>query len=112
MLEQPLYPPSYGAMAFPAAAHSTPQMLESVEQGLEELVSETVSSSVDCGVRVLQGRSTMAIADYALSVRADLVVMATKGLSGLEHLLVGSVTENTVRSCHCPVLTLKPEARQ
>lgn len=110
VLEQPLYPPSYGPLSFPAPVQNTPQMIASIEKGLEEMVADTVSSSVDCGVRVIQGRSTTAIADYAASEGADLVVMATKGLTGIEHLLVGSVAENTVRSCRCPVLTLKPQA--
>ena len=37
----------------------------------------------------------------------DLIVMSTHGLSGLEHMLLGSTTERVVRIAHCPVLTLK-----
>lgn len=41
---------------------------------------------------------------------ADLVVMGTQGLTGLPHVLLGSVTERTVRLAGCPVLTVKGPA--
>ncbi|HJL02707.1 MAG TPA: universal stress protein [Polyangiaceae bacterium LLY-WYZ-15_(1-7)] len=37
----------------------------------------------------------------------DLVVIATRGRSGLERLLIGSVTERVVRHAPCAVLTVK-----
>ena len=39
-----------------------------------------------------------------------MIVIATHGLTGLEHFLLGSVTERVVRLAHCPVLTLKASA--
>jgi nucleotide-binding universal stress UspA family protein len=42
--------------------------------------------------------------------RVDLIVMSTRGRSGLAHLLIGSVTEKVVRHSPVPVLTLRPEA--
>ncbi len=36
----------------------------------------------------------------------DLVVMATRGLSGLEHVLLGSVAESVLRRCRVPMLTI------
>ena len=37
----------------------------------------------------------------------DLIVMGTRGLSGLKHVLLGSVAERTIRLARCPVLTVK-----
>jgi nucleotide-binding universal stress UspA family protein len=37
----------------------------------------------------------------------DLIVMGTRGLTGLKHVLLGSVVERTIRIAHCPVLTVK-----
>jgi nucleotide-binding universal stress UspA family protein len=48
-----------------------------------------------------------AIAVAAERIGADLVVMGTRGLSGLKHVLLGSVAERTVRTAPCPVLTVK-----
>ena len=39
--------------------------------------------------------------------RADAIVMATAGRTGLGHLLIGSVAEKVVRHARCPVLTLR-----
>jgi nucleotide-binding universal stress UspA family protein len=47
----------------------------------------------------------------ATEIEADLVVMGTRGLSGLKHAMLGSVAERVVRLAPCPVLTVKhPEA--
>ena len=40
----------------------------------------------------------------------DLIVMATHGRTGLEHVLIGSVAEKVVRLAPCPVLTVKAHA--
>lgn len=41
----------------------------------------------------------------------DLLVMATHGSKGFRHLLLGSVTEDLIRSIPCPVLTVGPHMR-
>jgi universal stress protein A len=48
-----------------------------------------------------------AIASIAERIGADLIVMGTRGLSGIKHVMLGSVAERTVRIAPCPVLTLK-----
>jgi nucleotide-binding universal stress UspA family protein len=40
----------------------------------------------------------------------DLIVMGTRGLTGLKHVLLGSVAERTIRIAKCPVLTVKLDA--
>lgn len=52
-----------------------------------------------------------AIADYAPE-HADVVVMATKGRSGLSHFFLGSTTEKVVQYLELPVLTIKPDIEQ
>lgn len=48
-----------------------------------------------------------AIASTAERIGADLIVMGTRGLSGIKHVMLGSVAERTVRIAPCPVLTMK-----
>lgn len=50
-----------------------------------------------------------AITSAAEAIGADLIVMGTRGLGGLKHVLLGSVAERTIRTAHCPVLTVKSE---
>jgi nucleotide-binding universal stress UspA family protein len=63
------------------------------------------------GVPVEQRLSAMfpaeVIARTADEIGADLVVMGTRGLSGLKHVLLGSIAERTLRLAHCPVLVVK-----
>ena len=44
---------------------------------------------------------------FARDLKADLIVMATHGRTGVKHLFFGSVTEAVVRNAVCPVLTLR-----
>jgi nucleotide-binding universal stress UspA family protein len=54
---------------------------------------------------------SLAINLAAEEIEADLIVMGTRGLSGLKHAVLGSVAERVVRLAPCPVLTVKhPEA--
>ncbi|HEY5656638.1 MAG TPA: universal stress protein [Myxococcota bacterium] len=48
-----------------------------------------------------------AIVKAAREVNADLIVMGTRGLTGLKHVLLGSVAERTIRVAPCPVLTVR-----
>jgi nucleotide-binding universal stress UspA family protein len=45
-------------------------------------------------------------------MKADLLVVGTHGRKGVSHLLLGSVAERLVRTAHCPVLVVRPEAAQ
>jgi nucleotide-binding universal stress UspA family protein len=46
----------------------------------------------------------------ARALGADLLVMGSHGRSGFKRLLLGSVTENTLRITRCPVLVVPPAA--
>ena len=50
-----------------------------------------------------------AIAAAAKRLNADLIVMGSRGLTGVKHVVLGSVAERTVRTAPCPVLTVKLE---
>ncbi|MCG8590094.1 MAG: universal stress protein [Proteobacteria bacterium] len=47
------------------------------------------------------------IVQVAEDVGADLVVMGTRGNTGIKHVLLGSVAERTLRLAPCSVLTVK-----
>ena len=48
------------------------------------------------------------IVKQAAKLRADLVIMATHGRTGLKRYLLGSVAEQVVARCPCPLLTIRP----
>jgi nucleotide-binding universal stress UspA family protein len=47
------------------------------------------------------------IAEYAREAQAELIVVSSRGRSGLTRLLIGSTAERVARLAHCPVLMLK-----
>ena len=57
---------------------------------------------------LLTGSPAKSIVQLAVAEEVGLIVMATHGVTGLKHLLLGSVAEHVVREARCPVLTFKP----
>jgi len=55
----------------------------------------------------LQGDPATEIVRYARDAGIDLIVMGTHGRTGLERLLMGSVTERVMREASCSVLVVK-----
>jgi nucleotide-binding universal stress UspA family protein len=51
-----------------------------------------------------------AILERAKNLPADLIVIGTRGLTGMKHLLLGSIAERVVRLAPCDVLTVKDPA--
>ncbi|ELZ57600.1 MULTISPECIES: universal stress protein [unclassified Haloferax] len=68
---------------------------------------EALPEDVETERIVVEGVPHSTIVDYAADGDIDLVVMATHGRTGLDHYLVGSVTERVVRQSDAPVLTVR-----
>jgi len=58
-------------------------------------------------VQVTAGDSADAIVRMATELGADLIVMATHGRTGFQHIVLGSVAEKVVRHAPGPVLTIR-----
>jgi universal stress protein A len=56
---------------------------------------------------VRTGNAAREILKAAQERNADLLVMGTRGRTGIAHIVMGSVAERVVRLALCPVLTLK-----
>ena len=54
------------------------------------------------------GQPSETIAVIQSRLGADLVVLGTRGLTGLEHLLLGSTAERVLRLVECPVFNIHP----
>lgn len=57
------------------------------------------------------GAAAGEIIHYAKDKHIDLIIMGTHGLTGLAHLLIGSVAERVTRLAPCPVMTVPPPNR-
>ena len=61
------------------------------------------------GSHLRRGRADEEIVVLAEEVGADLIVMGSRGLSGMRRALVGSVSDSVARHAHCPVMIVRPE---
>ncbi|MCP3986702.1 MAG: universal stress protein [bacterium] len=75
---------------------------------LEQWRDRAEASGVEIDVRVAPGTPSENITTVAREIGADLIVMGTHGLTGLAHVLLGSVAERTLRTAPCPVMTVRP----
>lgn len=84
------------------------QLQEYAEDAASALVERATEAGVDVESAVTVGLPANEITAYAEANDADLVVMGTHGRSGLERLILGSVTERVVRTSETPVLAVTP----
>ena len=61
---------------------------------------------------VRYGRPFHEISEAARTLKADLIVIATHGYTGLKHTFLGSTAERVVRHAPCPVLVVRRRANQ
>jgi len=80
---------------------------DSVDKALELIASECRQSLPSVRVASKIGNPAYEIVRYADENAIGLVVMGTHGFTGLKHLIMGSTAENVVRTCNCPVLTVR-----
>lgn len=104
VLQDVALPSIYGPEVAPIV---TPNLQQRSEEALDELVESVIVDNIRVSSEILLGYPAMEILRYAEQNDVGLIVMASHGLSGFEHFLIGSVTEKVVRKACCPVLTVR-----
>jgi nucleotide-binding universal stress UspA family protein len=69
------------------------------------------ASDIPVITKVVFGSTSMMILDYIAEAEIELVVMGTKGASGLRELVIGSNAEKIVRRAPCPVITVRKQTK-
>jgi nucleotide-binding universal stress UspA family protein len=90
-----------------SAVAFSPELKARTKEAMIELVQKTKGPKVEADFYVIEGNAAHDIVDFAKEKNSDLIVIATHGRTGLEHLLMGSVTEKVVRRAPCPVFTVR-----
>ena len=90
---------------------AAPEMEKRVRATLREAVEQAPGPDVPIEFVVRRGPAPDIILDEAKNQEVDLVVMASHGHSGVERLLLGSVSEHVLRAAPCPVLLMRGEER-
>jgi universal stress protein A len=106
VVEPTIYPAdfSFGQIGFPNVEEElrTRGALE-----LTALVRREIGNRVKARTAVRTGKPFYEIHQYALDEHIDLIIIATHGHSGVEHILFGSTAEKVVRKAPCPVLVVR-----
>lgn len=68
-----------------------------------------ITTRVHFYIHVRIGRPADEILEVARDVGADLVVVGSKGNTGITRLVLGSVSEHVVREAHCAVEVARPK---
>ncbi len=104
VVEPVVYPEFYSVDLLPDEMRG--RIKERSMEALQKAAGELLPG-VTTHVEVAVGRASEKIVDAAVPEHFDLVVMGTRGLSKVEHLLMGSVAENVLRRCQLPLLAVR-----
>jgi nucleotide-binding universal stress UspA family protein len=102
-VEEVIYPSAYG---LETADAPSPEVVERVESSLASIAREEIGHE-HVVVDAVVGYAPSVILDYQQEHNIDLTVISTHGRSGLERLLLGSVTERVLRRTTSPVFVVK-----
>ncbi|AXR81089.1 universal stress protein [Natrarchaeobaculum sulfurireducens] len=89
-----------------------PSLEERAEKAVEEIARLAADHDEEMTVTttIRKGTPFQSIREYATRREIDVIVMGTKGRTGLDRVLLGSVTENVLRTARTPVLAVPPNA--
>jgi nucleotide-binding universal stress UspA family protein len=77
---------------------------------LETLSADLPDSVTRIFLHLSAGKPEVEIAQLASDIGADLIVVGTRGRSGIDRLVNGSVAENLLHLAPCPVQVFRPKS--
>ena len=89
------------------------EMFDIANQNGQKIVNEVrekaVAKGVDVQTEVISDviSITKVIVDYAEENDVNLIVLGTRGISGIKRLLLGSTASGVVTYSHCPVMVVR-----
>ena len=106
VVEPIIYPPDFsmGQIAMPSI---NTEWDERAKDELTKLAKNEIAGVNSVKTVIKTGKPFVEIIETAKEEDVDLIIIATHGHSGVEHILFGSTAEKVVRKAPCPVLTLR-----
>jgi nucleotide-binding universal stress UspA family protein len=110
VVEPTIYPAdfSFGQVGFPNIEE---ELRKRGNDELDALLKNVIAGRVNATKAIRTGRPFYEINQFAKEKEIDLIILATHGHTGVEHILFGSTAEKVVRGAPCPVLVVRSGAR-
>ena len=110
VVEPTIYPAdfSFGQVGFPNIEE---ELRKRGSEELNALVRNEIRGRVPAEAAVRTGKPFYEINEFARENNVDLIIIATHGHTGVEHILFGSTVEKVVRKAPCPVLVVRNSAQ-
>lgn len=83
------------------------ELMKAGAKQLVELKARASARGIALHTRIATGIPCEEVLAAVKAEDSDLVVVGTKGKSGLSHVLLGSTAERVIRTAPCPVLTVR-----
>lgn len=102
--------PSDVSLFGPSPPPHLDELKKDAQQYLDKIVQTARTNKDDVMVasKIIAAPSVVGgIVNFAENERIDLIVIGTKGRSGIKKLLLGSVASGVVTYAHCPVMIVK-----
>jgi len=108
VIERPVYYPDSG-LYYPGA-ETFEQITAAADQAVARICKEKkLVKPLLRKVVVKIGEPYRTIIDIAETEKASLILLSTRGNTGVARVLLGSTAERVVRYASCPVLVVRPE---
>jgi universal stress protein A len=111
VVEPTIYPAdfSFGQVGFPNVED---ELRQRGAEELKSLIAKEIGKRVPAKQVIRTGKAFYEIGEYAREESMDLIIIATHGHSGVEHVLFGSTAEKVVRHAPCPVLVVRRDEKE
>ncbi|HSP45610.1 MAG TPA: universal stress protein [Chthoniobacterales bacterium] len=108
-----VYEPDYPFTTLTAMPIVLPrvQVAQGVRRHLKDVAKKHGVELRPGNTHAVEGKPFEEICRIAREQKIDLIVVATRGNTGVKHLLLGSTAERIVRYSPCPVLVLHPKTK-
>ncbi|MGB9664613.1 MAG: universal stress protein [Ignavibacteria bacterium] len=111
VIEPIVYPSDFGLGQIPINQVDF-EIQSRAEEELQKLIKEKIPAEVNANYVVKTGKPFVEIINTAKECDCDLIIIATHGHTGIEHILFGSTAEKVVRKSPVPVLTVREKVRK
>jgi len=95
---------------YPVNQQYLADLLKTASLQLVDLKSRAEGRGIAVTTRMATGIPSEEVIAAARAEDSDLIVVGTKGKTGLAHVLLGSTAERVIRGAPCPVLTVQTES--